>query len=235
MGIAYLGFSLTFGVLIFASIIIFIPASMLWQTQKHSPRSRNSGTIFMFDPRKKGKVFWFVSFILAFSRLAEYPLLVLLLPVFMVQQVGYNYIEIGIVFMLYYVIASFVTIATLNKELNVRRVVVQSLIALFVGFLFTDSGSYFFLLILALALAHGLGKAFYESLVAKTPKNRNVVSFDIGLLMIPQRIAEFVSVIFTGFAAQHLGYLPVFAVSGIFFSIFSVLAWHALNYSLRQC
>ena len=229
IGITYLGFSFTLSVFIFASVIIGIPAAMLWQTERQRSRPKVPRTLSLFDPRGRGKKFWFVSFTLAFFRFAQYPLVVLLLPVFMVQQLGYNYILTGIVSMLYYVLASFVTFATLNKTLGVRRVVVQSLIALFVGFLLTNSGIYFLPLILALAVAHGLGIGFYESLVAKTAKNRLTVSFDIGLLIIPQRLAEFTSVLFAGFAAQYLGYMPIFVLSGIFFSTFSVLSWHALK------
>jgi hypothetical protein len=147
----------------------------------------------------------------------------------MVQQLGYNYMVTGIVSMLYYVLASFVTFVTLNMKLSFRRVVIQSLITLFVGFLLTNSGIFFVPLILVLAVAHGLGIGFYESLVAKTTKDRLTVSFDIGLLLIPTRLAEFTSVVFAGFAAQYLGYVPIFVLTGIFFSIFSILSWYFLK------
>jgi hypothetical protein len=174
-------------------------------------------------------MFWFVSFTLAFFRLATYPLIALLLPVFMAQQLGYSYTAIGVVYMLYYVIASFATFATLKKTLSFGRVVIQSSIALFAGFILANSGSYFFALILVLALAHGLGISFYESIIAKATKNRLTVSFDIGLLLAPLRLCEFASVLFAGFFAQYLGYVPLFVLSGIFFSTFSVLSWHALK------
>jgi hypothetical protein len=229
IGITYLGFSVTLSVLIFTSVVIGIPAWMLWQTERHSPTPKTPRSISSLDPRGRGKKFWFVSFTLAFFRFAQYPLVVLLLPIFMVQQLGYNYMITGIVSMLYYVFASFVTFVTLNLKLSFRRVVVQSLITLFVGFLLTNSGIYFVPLILALAVAHGLGIGFYESLVAKTTKNRLTISFDIGLLVIPTRFAEFISVVFAGFAAQYLGYLPIFVLTGIFFSIFSILSWYFLK------
>lgn len=229
IGITYLGFSFTFSVLIFASVVIGIPAWMLWQTEGHSSKPRAPISISSLDPRGRGKKFWFASFTMAFFRFAKYPLVVLLLPIFMVQQLGYNYMVTGIVSMLYYVLASFVTFASLKMGLSFRRGVVQSLIALFVGFLLSNSGSYFIPLILALAVAHGLGIGFYESLVAKTTENRPTVSFDIGLLVIPERLAEFTSVVFAGFAAQYLGYMLIFVLSGIFFSTSSVLLWYALK------
>jgi MFS family permease len=228
-GITFLGFSFTLSVLFFASVLIGIPAWMLWQTERHSSMTRVPISFSSLDPRGRGRKFWFVSLTLALFRFAQYPLVVLLLPIFMVQQLGYNYIVTGIVSMLYYVFASFATIGTLNRKLSFGRVVVQSLIAIFVGFLLTNSGSYFIPLILALAIAHGLGIGYYESLVAKSTKNRQTVSFDIGLLIIPQRLAEFVSVIFAGFATQYLGFMPIFVLSGISFLIFSVLSWNFLK------
>ncbi|MGD8543644.1 MAG: MFS transporter [Candidatus Bathyarchaeota archaeon] len=229
IGIAYMGFSLTLSVLIFASVIIGVPAAMLWKTRRQSSRPKIPRDISLFDPRGRGRTFWFISFTAAFSRLAQYPLIALLLPVFMVQQLGYSYIAIGIVYMLYNMIASFTAFSTLKMSLGVKRVVIQSLITLFAGFLLADLGSYFLVLLFALALAHGLGIGFYESIIAKATKNRRTVSYDIGLLIIPQRLAEFASVLFAGFVAQSLGYMPVFAASGIFFTVFSVLSLYILK------
>ncbi len=229
IGITCFGFSFTLGVLVFASVITGIPAVMLWQIGKESSRPRFPKAISSLDLKRRGKKFWFASVTLAFFRFAQYPLVVLLLPVFMVQKLGYDYMLTGIVSMLYYVLASFVTFVTLDKKLSFRRVVFQSLIALLVGFLLANSGSYFLFLILGLAVAHGLGIGFYESLIAKTAKNRLTVSFDIGLLIIPQRLAEFTSVVLAGYAAQYFGYMPIFALSGIFYSTFSILSLCALE------
>ena len=43
------------------------------------------------------------------------------------------------------------------------------------------------------------------------------------------RFAEFTSVLYAGFLAQSLGYMPLFVFSGIFFTIFSILALYALT------
>jgi hypothetical protein len=82
---------------------------------------------------------------------------------------------------------------------------------------------------LAIAVTRGLGIGFFESIIARVTKNRRTVSVDIGLLHIPTRLAEFASVISAGFVAQSLGYMPVFAASGIFFTVFSVLSLYALK------
>ena len=82
---------------------------------------------------------------------------------------------------------------------------------------------------MALSVAEGLGAVFYESVIAKATKNNPNVSIDIGLLIVPLRFAEFGSVLYAGVVAQNLGYTPVFAASGFFFMIFSVLAFYILK------
>ena len=224
VALTFVGFPLTLSMLIFASVILVIPAALLWRAQRKRSRTRVLDAIALLNPRGKGKTFWFVSFAMLFFSLAFYPLFALLLPVFMAQQMGYGYITIGVAFMFYGLLAASVTFSTLRIPLDIRRVVVQSAIALCVLFLLANSGSYFFVLFLALALADGLGIGFFESIIAKATKNERTVSVDIGLLHIPMRIAEFTSVLFAGFIAQSFGYMPVFAASGIFFTVFSVLS-----------
>ncbi len=229
MGIAFMGFSFTLSVLLFASAIMGIPAALLWQARGKSSRRGILKVLALLDPRGKGGTFWFVSLTVLFFSLAFYPLSTLLLPVFMAQHLGYDYVTIGIAFMFYNLISSSVTLGTLRIPLDIRRVFLQSSIALFAAFLLADSDGYFFVLFLALALANGLGVGFFESIVAKATKNRLTVSVDIGLLHVPMRLAEFASVLSAGFVAQSFGYMPVFAASGVFFTVFSFLSLYALK------
>lgn len=229
VALVFMGFELTLGMLILASAIMVIPAALLWRAQRMKSRAGVLEAMALLNPRDKGKIFWFVSFAMLFFSLAFYPLFALLLPVFMVQQLGYDYITIGVAFMLYGLLAASVTFSTLGIRLDIRRVVVQSVIALFVTFLLANSGSYFLALFLALALADGLGIGFFESIIAKATKNELTVSVDVGLLHIPMRVAEFTSVLLAGFVAQSFGYMPIFAASGIFFTVFSVLSLYALK------
>jgi MFS family permease len=228
-GIAYFGFSFTLSILIVAAGFIGFPAALLWKTPKQNLRSNHPRFGESINPTKKGKMFWFVSIISVFFSLAFFPLLNLLLPVFMVQQIGYDYITIGIAYMLYNFIASIVIFGTLRLSLGIKRVILQSAIALFATFLIASSNYYFFAPFLALAVAEGLGWVFYESIIAKATKNKPNVSVDIGLLIIPLRFAEFGSVLYAGFIAQTIGYFPVFVSSGIFFAIFSVFALYFLR------
>ncbi len=226
VGIAYLGFSFTFSILIVTASLIAIPAAMLWKTPKQNLSPSNLRFMEIINPRKRGKMFWLISITSVFFSLAFFPLLNLLLPAFMVQQIGYDYTTIGIAYMLYNFVSSVVIFGTLRFPLGIKRVILQISIALLATFLLSSSDYYFFVPFLALAVAQGLGWFFYESIVAKATKNKPNVSVDIGLLIIPLRLAEFGSVLYTGVIAQNLGYAPVFATSGIFFSIFSVLSFY---------
>ena len=229
IGIAYFGFSLTFSILIVAAGFIAIPAALLWKNPKKNFKQSHLRLGEIVNPRKKGKMFWFVSITSVFFSLAFFPLLNLLLPVFMVQQIGYDYLTVGIAYMLYNFIASIVILGTLRFSLGIKRVILQSSIALFATFLLASSNPYFLAPFLALAVTQGLGWIFYESIIAKATKDQPNVSVDIGLLIVPLRFAEFGSVLYAGLIAQNLGYAPVFASSGIFFLVFSVLAFYLLR------
>jgi hypothetical protein len=151
----------------------------------------------------------------------------------MAQQLRYDYSLIGTVLMLYYLVSSFAAFSTLKMTLGVGRVATQCLIALYAAFLLANSSIYFLPLFLALALVHGLGIGLYEFMIAKAILNRLTVSVDIGLLMIPTRLAEFTSVLFAGFVAQSLGYAPIFAASGIFFTAFSMLSFYVIKKDVK--
>jgi predicted MFS family arabinose efflux permease len=228
-GVATFGFSFTFSILILAAGFIAIPAALLWKIPKQNLKSSTPRFREIVNPRRKGRVFWLVSITSVFFSLAFFPLSNLLIPVFMVQQIGYDYLIIGIAYMLYNLIVSIVIIGTLRFSLGIRRVILQSFIALFATFLLASSNYYFFGLFLALAVAEGLGWAFYESIIAKATKDKPNVSVDIGLLIVPLRFAEFASVLYAGLIAQNIGYAPVFASSGVFFLIFSLLAFYLLK------
>jgi MFS family permease len=231
IGTAYLGFSSTLAILIVASAIMGVPAGLLWESRAVTPKAKAkaSSSISSLDPRGKGRTFWLVSIALLFFSLATYPLITLLLPVFMQQQLGYSYVSIGMAFLLYNLVAALITLSTLKKQLGARRVIIQSTIGLFATFLLANSGFYFPALFLALAVIRGLGIGFFESIIVKVTKNNPTVSVDIGLLHVPTRFAEFASVLTAGFVVQSFGYAPVFAISGIFFAIFSVFSLYVLR------
>ena len=229
LGIAYAGFSLTIVLLMVASAAIGIPAALLWKTGRKTSNPEKKKLLRLLDPRGKGSAFWWASIALMFSSLATYPLLTLLLPVFMDQQMGYSYVVIGVLFMLYNFIASVTTFLTLRTSLSFRRIVIQSVIAILASVFLAGSGLFFPALLFALAFVRGFSVAFFEHLVTKVALNRKNVSVDIGWLHVPMRLAEFASVLTAGFVAQAVGYAPVFAATGVFFAAFSFMSFHQLR------
>jgi len=229
IGIAFAGFSWTLVLLVFVSASVGIPAGLLWKTGKKTLGAETSSILRLLDPRGRGSAFWWASIALMFNSIATYPLLTFLLPVFMDQQMGYSYVVIGVLFMLYNLIASVTTFITLRIPLSLGRVVIQSAIAISASVLLADSGLFFPALLFALAFVRGFGVAFFEHLVAKVALNRKNVSVDIGLLHVPMRLAEFGSVLAAGLVAQAAGYSPVFAATGVFFAVFSFMAFHQLK------
>jgi hypothetical protein len=229
ISISYFGFSTTLAILMVAAGAIGVPAALLWKTRQRNSELEPARIKGLVNLRSYGRRFWFVSMTLLFFALAYYPLLNLLLPVFMAEQLGYSYFTIGIAYLLFNLVASAIIFGTLRFSLGAKRVILQSAILLFAPFLLAYSNSYFPGLFLALAVAEGLGMGFFESIIAKATKNKQSVSVDIGLLHVPYRFAEFASLLYAGFIAQTIGYFPVFVSSGIFFAIFSVLALYFLR------
>jgi MFS family permease len=228
LGIAFAGFSWTLVVLMITSASIGVPAGMLWKTGKKSTKPQTN-LLKLLDPRGKSSAFWWASIALMFNSIATYPLVTLLLPAFMDQQLGYSYILTGVLFMLYNVVSSLTTFLTLKAALSFRRAVIQSAVALVASILLAGSGLFFPALLFALAFARGFGVAFFEHLVHKVAKDSQNVCVDIGWLHVPMRFAEFGSVLSAGFVAQEAGYAPVFAAMGVFFAVFSFMSLHQLR------
>ena len=229
LGIAYVGFSSTILVLVTASAATGFPAALLWKIGKKQSKQVNTRFWRSMDPRGKGKTFWWASIALMFNSLATYPLLTLLLPVFMQEQMGYSYVLIGVLFMMYNGIASLTTFLTLKTPLSFRRATVQSAIGLSASIFLAVSGLFFPALFFALAFVRGFGVAFFEHLVHKVARNSQNLCVDIAWLHAPMRIAEFASVLSAGFLAQVVGYAPVFAATGFFFVVFSFMSLQQLR------
>ena len=222
--LAYFGFPLTLGLFTVVALIIAVPAVLLWKNVNNHFKIKKSDVRQIIDLKSYDKRFWLISITLLFFSLAFYPLLNLLIPVFMAQQLGFSYVTIGIAYMGFNLVASLVVFSALKSSLGSKRVIIQVVIALFASFFLAASNYYFLPMFLMLAISEGLGMGFFEAIIAKAVKDKPSVSIDIGLLHIPMRFAEFASLLYTGFIAEKFGYAPVFAFSGIFFLFFSILA-----------
>jgi MFS family permease len=229
MGIASLGFNSTIAVLAIISTAIGIPAFMLWKSSVAIPMSKTAHILAPLNPKGRTGTFWLVSVAIMFNSLAIYPLTTLVLPAFMDQQLAYNYITIGVLFMLYNAISAIATYLTVKNSLNFVRATVLTVISITAS-LFLGWSSVFIACFLALSFVRGYGIGFFEHTVLKVAKDSKNVSVDIGLLHVPMRIAEFSSTISAGFLIQYLGYMPIFLFTGIFFGVYCFLSLFILKY-----
>ena len=153
IGISFFGFSIANSLFLFVSAVIGIPAALLWHTPVRKSEPKPCKVKDLLNPRNRGKKFWFASLILLFFSIARYPLLYLLLPVFMVQELGYSYIAIGFAYMFYNLFSSITTFSTLKVSLGLNRVVLQSSIAIFASLFLSNFLGYFPVLFLVIAIA----------------------------------------------------------------------------------
>ena len=227
--IAYLGFSLSLFILAIVSAVIGIPAFLLRKNLIPPKNMKLKEVLAPIDPRGRTRLFWVASVSLMFASITVYPIVTLLLPVYMSQQLSYDYVAIGFVFLLYNAVSAVGTYFSLKRRLGLRRAIVLSTISIVACAFLVFSNVAFLLAILALALVRGYGIGFFEYTIVKVMNNPENISVDIGLIHIPQRIAEFVSTMSAGFMVQAFGYGPVFLLIGISFAPYSLIALYVIN------
>lgn len=227
--IAYTGFSITIAVIIIASLVIFFPAVRLWKSSIEIPLPKTTRLFASLNPKGRTRLFWLVSIALMFNSLAVYPMMTLLLPVFMNKELNYSYPAIGFLFMMFNIIAAAVTFFTLKQPLNLKRAAFLTVTSIIASALLAFSGEFFAGLFLVLAFVRGYGIGFFEHIIVKAAKDSKNLSVDIGYLHTPMRIAEFASVLTAGFTVQFLGYGPLFLITGICSGIYAFLSLHILK------
>jgi|GEM_PF-708070 MFS family permease len=225
VSLAFWGFTFTMGILLLACAVMGIPTMLLWRNAKRAGTNLTlKQTSTMQYRRARGRFFWLASLALTLYSLSTYPLTTLLLPAFMATQIGYDYISIGVVYMLYNLCAALVTLKTLKHPTSDKRAFIQSAVGFSASALLAYAGFFFPALVMAVAATRGLSIAFFELIIVKATRDSASVSFDIGLLHVPMRFAEFGSVLGAGVLAEAFGYTPLFIASGLTFAAFSWLS-----------
>ena len=229
LGIAYLGFPMSLAVLALVALAIGVPAVMLWRSSVKISMSKTESLIKPLNPKGRSRMFWLASVALMFNSLATYPLINLLLPVFMSQKLGYSYITIGVLFMLYYAISAVATWLTVKRSLGLGRATILTVASIVASVFLSSSRLFFPAFLLTLAFVRGYGVGFFEHTVLKVARNSKNLSIDIGWLHAPMRLAEFGSLAAGGFLAQTLGYAPVFIAAGACFGVHAFLCLYILK------
>lgn len=224
----------SFIILIIASMILLYPTMLLWSEGRKKVKLDLLVALKALNFRGKEQGFWCVSGIMAVNSLARYPLISLVLPIFMSKELGYSYMMIGGIFMTYSIITAITVFTTMKTPLNLTRVIVQSIIYLIACILLPyTSKALVPVFITLLAVASGLGTSFYESIIAIVSKDRReTLSINIGILHIPMRITEFTSLILYSLLMEKYGYQISFILSAIAYFIFSILSYLQLKVKL---
>jgi len=229
LSIAYIGFSTSLAVLALISLAIGIPAIMLRKNSAKTSLPKDRKIFAPLNPKGRTRLFWIGSITLMFGSLSVYPLVSLLLPVFMSQQLGYDYVSIGLLFLLYNIVSAIATFFSLKRPLSLGRAIALTSLSIVASTFLVYSNYAFIIGLIALAFVRGYGIGFFEYTIVKVTRNSKNICVDIGFIHVPQRIAEFASVLTAGFLAQILGYLPVFIATGSFFGFYSLLALYVIN------
>lgn len=234
LSIFYIGFSVSLVILALISLGIGVPALMLWKSSTKIPIPKTENPFASLNPKGRTRLFWIGSIALMFGSLSVYPLVSLLLPVFMIQQLGYDYITIGLMFLLYNSVSALATFFSLKRPLSLMRAIILTSLSIIASALLIYTNYIFVIALLSLAFVRGYGIGYFEYTIIKVTKNSKNICVDIGFIHVPQRIAEFVSVLIAGFVAQTFGYFPVFIALGSFFGFYSLLALYVINKSVSN-
>lgn len=229
IGIEYIGFSSSLAVTALIALAIGIPSVMLWRSSHNTLMPKTERLLEPLKPGGRSSLFWLVSIAIMFNSLAIYPMVNLLLPVFMSQNLGYSYIAIGLLFMLYNAISAIATWLTVHLPLSFKRAAILTVVSIFASVFLAGPAFFFPALLLTLAFTRGYGIGFFEYSVMKVAKDSKNLSVDIGWLHVPMRLAEFSSILAAGFVAQMIGYSPIFIATGIFFGVFSFMSLYILR------
>jgi MFS family permease len=231
LSIGYIGFSLSLAVLALISLFIGIPALMLWKSNKKIDVSKNGKAFAALIPKGRTKLFWIGSLALMFNSLSAYPLVTLLLPAYMNLNLGYDYLTIGLLFLFYNAVAGVAAFFSLRKPLSSRLALALTVLSIVASVFLTLYNTAFTIALLVLAFVRGYGIGYFEYTIIKVTRNSSNISVDIGLIHMPQRIAEFASLMFAGYLAQTIGYAPVFVALGSCFGLYALIALYVIRRS----
>jgi MFS family permease len=229
LGIEYFGFSHSLLLLTIVALAIGVPALLLWRRGGTTPISKTKHFENPLNPRGRPRLFWLASVAVMFNSLATYPLVNLLLPIFMSEKLGYSYIAIGVLFMLYYAMSAAATWISVEQRLDWKRALALTLVSVVASVFLSGSGFIFPAALLTLAFVRGYGVGYFEHTVLKVAKDSKNVSLDIGMLHVPMRLAEFSSLIAGGLIAQTLGYEPVFIACGAFMGVHVFMSLYVIT------
>jgi MFS family permease len=222
-----MSFSSTLLFLFFISLFLLVPSSLL---RSRSGKISLHRTFSLLDLRKKSYKFWVVALAMTLYGAAAFSLFEFF-PIFMKVQFFLIPRKIGELFAIFYLISTISTFVGLKFKLSILRIVFFQILFLSLStFLIPFSTlalfPFFFLI---LAVGNGFSLIIFEKIIADATSGLQSTSTDIGILHIPQRLSEFVTVFAAGFLIERFGFFSIFAISGFSFLLFSIFSYLILK------
>jgi MFS family permease len=220
LSIGYFGFSLSLVLLALIASLVGIPVLMFRKSSVKVDVKKNGKAFAALIPKGRTRLFWLGSAALMFNSLSVYPLVTLLLPAYMNLSLGYDYLTIGLLFLLYNAVAGAAAFFSLRRSLSAQLAAALTVLSVAASVFLTGSNAAFAVALLVLAFVRGYSIGYFEYTIIKVTRNSSNISVDIGLIHVPQRIAEFASLMFAGYLAQTVGYAPIFVFLGSCFGLY---------------
>lgn len=188
------------------------------------------------DFRKKSKLLIYTSLVMSLSMLTSTVLLSLALPLYLDKRV-FSYAQIGIALSLYRLSDGATIFALLkNKARKVNSLNVLAGIVAFAALIALPFGNYWTIpiLITIIGLCMGFGDVIWEELVFVATGDSKVMSSDMGVLHVPSYVVAVASLAIGGFLIQAFGYFAIFAIAGVSYLGFCILAYGILKKNAPQ-
>lgn len=186
--------------------------------------------VSQLDFRKKSKTLINTSLVMTLSMFTSTILLSLALPLFLDKQ-AFTYAQIGIILALYRLFDGVTIFAFLKSKQKLHLLNVLAGIIFFAALVALPFGNHVTLpiLITMMGLSVGIGDIIWEKLVFNATGRSKMMNSDMGVIHFPTYIIGFFSLAVGGFMIQAFGYPVVFALAGIAYIGYCILAYFILK------
>ncbi|MDD2655698.1 MAG: MFS transporter [Candidatus ainarchaeum sp.] len=204
-------FDAFFQLLMLAGVVSLIASIFFW---KGKGRAKKVEPVKMITS-KKGKKFWEASCSLLFLLSAFSILFAFLLPVYLDQELGMPYEEIGALMMLFYLCVAVGGYAAIELGMDEKRLIFfQDIMVLMIALIPLVPG-YLAPVLMMVGFGFGVSFAMQEEMVVKVSEGSEYPSTDVSILHMPAGVGEFAMLAAGGFLFAAFGSVPLFLISAV--------------------
>ncbi len=211
--LVYFAFTNIFFFLMGLAFVFFL-ITLTLRNKKTKPFSLNKNILSrIFKPRPFE--FWRNAFVLMLISLPQNILMGFLLPLYLHNARDFSYSQTGLAIALLSFVIAMATLIPVKFKIPLKYLVLLTILVAPSFLLLPFSSSTIFLGIIAIGITIGCGNVLYEHIVLESIAKSSDVSTDIGTLVIPLRIGEFLLLGFGGFIVSAFGYISLFAICAV--------------------